>query len=345
MFRKQKSIVGLDLGSQVLKAVEITMQGDEAVLTGFARVEVPAGADRNAALSQLLAEGKFASRNAVVSVAGQSVVVRYISMLEMSDSELRQAIHYELDKYLPFDKDDVVMDCQRLKRRPPSRGEGPGAGQISVVLAACQKSALHSTLKDVQSKGLTPVAVDLDAFALGNAWEMSALALGQATDRPIALVDVGSSRTQINVLAQGETCFSREIGLGGADMTQAIARRLGMDVAEAEALKRNPGERAFEVARAIVSVLEDMVSEIGLSLEFVENREELAVEEVLVSGSALLAPGAVEFLAQSTGRTVRPWNPLSGVRIQDGRIPAEELDLIGPSLAVAIGLASRVRAA
>ncbi|TAJ18195.1 MAG: type IV pilus assembly protein PilM [Planctomycetota bacterium] len=345
LFRKQKSIVGLDLGSQVLKAVEITLQGEEAVLTGFARVEVPSGGDRNAAIAQLLSEGKFSTKNAVLSVAGQSVVVRYISMLEMSDAELRQAIHYELDKYLPFDKDDVVMDCQRLKRRPQKSGDGGVQGQINVVLAACRLAALQQMLKDVQNQGVNPVAVDLDAFAIANAWEFAALTLGQSTDRPIALVDVGASRTQINVLAHGETCFSREIGQGGADMTQAIARRLGMEVAEAEALKRSPGERAFEVARAIVPVLEDMVSEIGLSLEFVENREELAVEEVLVSGGALLAPGAIEFLAQSTGRTVRPWNPLSGLRIQEGRIPPEEVDQIGPSLAVAVGLASRVRAA
>jgi type IV pilus assembly protein PilM len=345
LFRKQKSIVGLDLGSQVLKAVEITLQGEEAVLTGFARVEVPSGGDRNAAIAQLLSEGKFSTKNAVLSVAGQSVVVRYISMLEMSDAELRQAIHYELDKYLPFDKDDVVTDCQRLKRRPQKSGDGAAQSQINVVLAACRLTALQQLLKDVQSQGVNPVAVDLDAFAIANAWEFAALTLGQSTDRPIALVDVGASRTQINVLAHGETCFSREIGQSGADMTQAIARRLGMEVAEAEALKRNPGERAFEVARAIVPVLEDMVSEIGLSLEFVENREELAVEEVLLSGGALLAPGAIEFLAQSTGRTVRPWNPLSGLRIAEGRIPPEEVDQIGPSLAVAVGLATRVRAA
>jgi type IV pilus assembly protein PilM len=345
LFRKQKSIVGLDLGSQVLKAVEITVRGDETVLTGFARVEVPPGGDRLAAIKQLLSEGKFASRNAVLSVAGQSVVVRYISMLEMSDAELKQAIHYELDKYLPFDKEDVVMDCQRLKRRPQSHGDGGNQNQITVVLAASRVAALQQLLKDVQAQGMTPVAVDLDAFAIANAWELSALSLGQATDRPTALVDVGAARTQINVLAEGETCFSREIGIGGADMTQAIARRLGLELAEAEALKRNPGERAFEVARAIVPVLEDMVSEIGLSLEFVENREELGVEEVLVSGGALQAPGAVEFIAQTTGRNVRAWNPLSGVRIQEGCIPADEQDLVGPSLAVAIGLASRARAA
>ncbi len=350
MFRKDKSIVGLDLGSQVVKAVEITLEGPEPVITGFARMEIPPGGETAEAIAQVFQRGKFRSRNVVTSVSGQSVVVRYITMVEMSDAELRQAIRFESDKYLPFDSDEVVLDCQRLKRKPPSSSDGEtGANdQMSVVLAACRTSLIEEQMREVAEHGLTPVAVDVDVFALANAWELCGLeenAAAEDEEQAIALVDVGATRTSINVMCDGETCFSREIGIGGADMTQAAARRLGVEAVEAEAIKREAEGREAEVGRAISPVLEDLASEISLSLDYVENREGLRVEEVLLSGGGVLAPGAVSFVEQTLGRSVRTWNPLEGLRVSPERVDVEELEASASSLAVAIGLASRVRAA
>jgi type IV pilus assembly protein PilM len=164
-------------------------------------------------------------------------------------------------------------------------------------------------------------------------------------DRAIALVDIGASRTSINVLCNGETCFSREIGIGGHDMTQAVARKLGLEVFEAEAIKRSGEDKEAEVARAIQPVLEDLVNEISLSLDYVENHEGVRVEEVLLSGGGVLAPGAVTYVEQATGRSARTWNPLEGLRVADDRVDVEELEAWAPSLVVAVGLASRVRAA
>jgi type IV pilus assembly protein PilM len=274
--------------------------------------------------------------------------VRYISMVPMSDAELRQAIRFESDKYVPFDPEDTVLDCQRLERRSQSDGEGAGDEQVGVVLAACQKSVVVERVNEIGSRGLQAVAVDIDVFALANAWEMCGLGAGhdeEATAQGIALVDVGASRTQINVLMGGETCFSREIGIAGSDMTQAIVRRLGLEPFEAEALKRSPGEREIEVSRAISPVLEDLVSEISLSLDYVENREGVRVDEVLLSGGGVLAPGAAAFIEQALGRPARLWNPLDGLRVDTNRVNVEELEGHASSLAVVIGLASRVRAA
>jgi type IV pilus assembly protein PilM len=188
------------------------------------------------------------------------------------------------------------------------------------------------------------MAVDVDVFALANAWELCGLSemAGASQERAFALVDVGASVTSINVLVGGETCFSREIGIGGQDMTQAAARRLGVENSEAEAIKRDPQGREAEVARAINPVLEDMVSELSLSLDYVENREGLRVEELLLSGGGVLAPGTVAFLEQATGRTTRTWNPLEGLRVAESRVNVQELESCASSLAVAIGLAARV---
>jgi type IV pilus assembly protein PilM len=311
--------------------------------------EVSAGSDRAEAIAQIFSKGRFRGKNVVTSVSGQSVVVRYITMPQMNDQELAQAIRFESDKYLPFDNDEVQIDCQRLMRTPPMQAEGGSADeQMGVVLAACRTSVVEEQIGEITRHGLTPIAVDVDVFALANAWELCGLSEGDFTEgegNAIALADVGASCTSINVLCEGETCFSREIGIGGQDMTQATARRLGVDVAEAEAIKRESQGREAEVGRAISPVLEDLVSELSLSLDYVENREGLRVEEVLLSGGGVMAPGAVSFIEQATGRPARTWNPLEGLRVAAERVDVEQLEACASSLAVAIGLAARVCAA
>lgn len=350
MFRKAKSIVGIDLGSQAVKAVEVTLDGNEPVITGFAHSVVEPGGSPSEALTRALDSASFKSKQVVTSVSGQSVVVRYITMVRMSEVELKQAIRYESDKYLPFDADEVVLDCQALDRVPTINGDSAGAAedQMSVVLAACKTAAVEEQLSEVQKHGLSPVAVDVNVFALANAFELSGLGdlvEAESETTAFALVDIGASCTSINVVAGGETCFSREIGIGGSDMTQACSRRLGLEPTEAEDVKCNPEGRESEISRAIGPVLEDLVSEISLSIDYVENREGLHVEEVLLSGGAVLAPGVVSFIEQATGRPARTWNPLEGLRVDAGRVDVDELENHAPALAVAIGLASRVRAA
>lgn len=347
MFRRNKSIVGLDLGTSVVKAVEITLDGPEPVITGFARVEIPPGGSSEEAVAQVFKEGNFRGKRVVTGVSGQSVVVRYIPMMRMSDSELMQAIRFETDKYLPFDLDEVVMDCQAL-RRHRSAAEDPGAeDQMTVLLAACRTELLEQQVRLVHGQGLTPVAIDLDLFALANAWELCGIPdeeiVDEGEERAIALVDVGATRAAINVIRGGDSCFSREINIGGSDMTQAVARRLGVEGFEAEAIKRAGEAHEAEVNSAIAPVLEDLSSEISLSIDYVEHHEGVAVDEMLLSGGGVLAPGAAAYIEQATARPARTWNPLEGLRVDVNRVDVEELEAWAPSLVVAVGLAARVR--
>ena len=347
LLRKSKSLVGLDLGSSVVKAVEITLEGPEPVVTGFARIEIPPGGSQAEAVEALWREGKFRTKRVVTSVAGQSVVVRYVPMPQMSENELRQAIRFESDKYLPFDLDDVSLDFQVLKHMNPGALADEGkSGNMMVLLAACKKDAIEKRLAAIIGQGLLPVAVDVDLFALANAWEICGVQnvgeeLGEAT--AMALVDVGAVRTSINVLCNGETCFSREINIGGSDMTQAVARRLGVEPFEAEAIKRASDSHEPEVNSAIAPVLEDLVSEISLSLDYVEHHSGVRVDEILLSGGGMLAPGASGYIEQATARRTRTWNPLEGMRVDASRVDVEELEAWAPTLAVAVGLASRIR--
>lgn len=348
MFRNSKRVVGLDVGSSVVKAVEVTLEGPEPVITGFSRVEIPPGGSPADAIATVFREGKFRTKRVVTSVSGQSVVVRYVPMAKMPDSDLKQAIRFETDKYLPFELDEVVLDCQALKRvfGGATEGDTKGGEQMTVLLAACKTKAIEERMQLLQSQGLTPIAIDVDLFALANAWELCGLPaeeLEEGEEQAIALVDIGATRTSINVLCGGETCFSREINMGGADMTQAVARRLGLEVFEAEAIKRSSDSHQLEVNTAIGPVLEDLVSELSLSLDYVEHHEGVHVKEILLSGGGVLAPGAATYIEQATARTARTWNPLEGLRVDVSRVDVEELEAWAPTLVVAVGLASRVR--
>jgi type IV pilus assembly protein PilM len=351
VFRKQKSVVGLDLGSSVVKAVEITMQGPEPVVTGFARAEVPPGGSQAEAVASIFKGGKFRGRKVVTGVSGQSVVVRYVPMPKMSEADLKQAIRFETDKYLPFELEEVVLDCQALKRLPAGthqEADGKGGEQMTTLLAACKTKTVEERIEFLQTQGLTPVAIDVDLFALANAWELCSLPGGETEEgetRGIALVDVGAVRTSINVLCGGETCFSREINVGGSDMTQAIARRLSITPAEAEAIKRDSEAHEHDVNVAISPVLEDLTSELSLSLDYVEHHSGVQVSEILLSGGGVMASGTATFIEQATGRTTRMWNPIEGLRVDPAGVDVQELEAWAATLVVAVGLASRVRAA
>jgi len=350
VFRRNKSVVGLDLGSSVVKAVEITLDGPEPVITGFGRVEIPPGGSVEEAVSQVFQEGTFRSKRVVTGVSGNSVVVRYVPMPKMSNAELLQAIKFETDKYLPFELDEVVLDCQALRRSPNAETSEESGGEetMTALLAACRNEMLEEQVGIVQAEGLNPIAIDLDLFALANAWELCGIPDEEMLEegreeKAVALVDVGATRASINVIRAGETCFSREINIGGADMTQAVARRLGVEGFEAEAIKRAGEAHEAEVNSAIAPVLEDLASELSLSIDYVEHHEGVMVEEMLLSGGGVLAPGAATYIEQATGRPARTWNPLEGLRVDVNRVDVEELEAWAPSLVVAVGLAARVR--
>ncbi len=343
MIRTKKSVVGLDLGTSVVKAVEITLEGQEPVITGFSRVEIPPGGSLDDAVKQVFKEGKFRSKRVVTGVSGQDTVVRYLSMPRMTDAELKQAIQFEADKLVASD-DDYIIDCLPLDR---SEGEEQHGETMKVLVAACLTDALNGQAHMIQSSGLVPIAIDLDLFAIANAWEMCVLPDADGFDpediRATALVDVGAKATSINVMRGGTSCFSREIPIGGANMTQAVARRLGVEGFEAEAIKRSSEDHQAEVRTAIGPVLEDLASELMLSMDYVEHNEGVTVTEILLSGGGVLAPGAAEYIEQSVARPTRLWNPLEGLRVDVNRLDAEELEAWAPSLVVAVGLASRVR--
>ncbi|MBI4881572.1 MAG: type IV pilus assembly protein PilM [Planctomycetes bacterium] len=338
-FTRQRSLLGVDIGTDSIKAVELTTQGGEPILTGYGQVAVPQGADPAEALADLLKACGFRSRRAATSVSGRSVIVRFLSMAEVPESNLRSAVRFEADKYIPFDLDEVVTDCARLE------AAGDSSGEMKVLLVAAKRDIIQNRVELLRRVGLEAVHVDVDPFAVGNAFELVARANNDPSlgSRVSALIDVGASKTTVTVVKGHEPRFTREVYLGGEDFTGAVAKRLGVEAGEAEHLKRAPGERAEEVAGALAHAVDELANEVMLSLDYYEDRQDgEKVEDVYLSGGGSRTPLLEETLERVFERKTATWSPVAGLAVDGDVVDANLLTENAAQLAVSVGLAARV---
>ncbi|MFN6144725.1 MAG: type IV pilus assembly protein PilM [Planctomycetota bacterium] len=338
MLNKRKSIVGLDIGTSCIKAVELSRDKLDVVITGHAQIDVPNEAARQDALADLMRTAKFKTKRVATSVSGKNVVFRYISMPPMSDDKIVQAVRFEADKYIPFEVTDVELDAQKLN----VTNDAAGKPRMDVLVVAAKKTIIAEYARMLAEVGLQPAFIGVDGFALGNAWELGDMVHPgiQDSGRTVALVDIGATKATINILRDNVTCFAREVPMGGQDLTNAIARRTGVETAQAEALKRNPGAQIEVVSDACAQVLEDMGNEINLSFDFFENQFDGAVQEVRLTGGTALLPFLEESFERIFEKRTKTWNPVEGLKTDGDEVDVEQLNLQAPQLAVAIGLAA-----
>ncbi len=339
MFKRRiRSLIGLDVGTRAVKAVELTWSGGP-VITGFGWAELPSPDAVPDTVARIFQENEFHTRRVVTAVSGKSVIVRYLTMFKMSPEDLRNAIRYEADKYIPFDVEEVVLDCQPFEA--PGLGE-VGPNEMRVLLVACKRALVDEQLRVLAGIGLQPEIVDVDVFALGNAYE-TALRTQAEGDKVRALVDVGASKTCVNVLRAGASLFTREIHAGGDAFTQAVANRLGLKDPEAEQLKRRPGDSTERVRAAVAPAVDDLATEVRLSFEYFENQFDRGVDEVLLSGGGARLAGLAEDLGRVVDRPTSAWDPTGDLPIAADRVDAGALREHAGELAIAVGLASRLR--
>jgi len=340
--RKIKSLIGLDIGSRTIKAVELTREGHGFVMTGFGQAEVLTEEQRPDAILEVLRDNAFHTKRVVTAVYGKSVIVRYLSMMRMPDDDLRNAIRYEADKYIPFDVEDVVMDSQ------PFQDEGvveAAENEMRVLLVAVKKTLIEDHVGLLNGLGLQPTIIDVDSFAVGNAFELARGGAFYEEDagRAIALLDIGANKTNINIFLGSTSYFTREIYLAGDDFTHAIAKRLGLDLDGAEHRKRDPGDHPEEVMEAVMPTFDDLANEVLLSFDYFENQFDREVEEVYLSGGGARMAGVEEVLERTLNRPTHRWDPTEGIEIHEGTVDSGVVHENAGQLAVAIGLASRVQ--
>ncbi|MBX3469786.1 MAG: type IV pilus assembly protein PilM [Planctomycetes bacterium] len=338
MFGRSKRVLALDIGSSEIKAMEVVDTGSGIALTGFEATRIGSQNETIFAVKELLKKGNFKTKRCVTAVSGRSVIVRYVTMAQMPIEDLRQAIKFEADKYIPFEVDEVIMDTQILED-----GIGDAGAEMKVLLVAVRKSLVEEHLALLNDAGLQPTTIDVDAFALGNAFEARARAQGGlAPEKVVALIDIGANKTNINILKGKTSYFTREVYLAGNDFTEAVSRKFNLDTQEAERLKCEPADQSAEVEEAILPTLDDLGNEIQLSFDYFENQFDRVVEEVYISGGSARLPGLQRAFEGAFEKSVVFWNPLEGIDIRQG-VDMKRVNQYAGQLAVGVGLATRAR--
>ena len=344
-----KTIIGLDVGSSSIKAVGLSKKSKSKnfELTHLGIAQVPAeaivqGAFLNSsaiteAIQEAVENAKIKTANVAAAVCGHSVIVKKVSLPQMTRDELDEQIRWEAEQYIPFDVNEVNLDFQILET-------SDGEGQMDVLLVAAKKDLIDDYVQVIREAGLTPVAVDVAGFAIENAFEAN---YDTAPDDVIALVNIGAQVVNINIMTNGVPCFTRDITTAGNQYTEEIQKALSISFEEAERIKLG-GQGTDsqdvvpqEVEQAMQSVTETVIGEISRSLDFyAATTAESRINKVYLSGGSAKVSGLEAAFHERTGLEVEKLNPLSRMLPSD-RFDEEYLDDVSAALSVGVGLALR----
>ncbi len=346
LFRKAKNLVGLDIGSSAIKLVELRagkegkFQLVKAGLENLSPEAIVDGAIMDSSLvvetiSRLLASTGVKNSNVAVSVSGHSVIVKKIQLPTMPEEELSESIRWEAEQYVPFDINDVYLDYVVLE--PGAAGETMG-----VLLVAAKKEKVDDYKNVVTQAGRTPGLVDVDVFALQNCYEVN---YGVDPTRVVALVNIGASVMNVNILASGQTVFWRDITFGGNQFTDALQKAFSLNFEQAEALKRGEpvgGQSAQSIQPVLTGVCEDVAGELQKTIDFFHATSgSEKVDTIVLSGGGSRAARLDEVLKERFGLPVEIMNPFRSIAADERAADAAWLSENGPSLAIGVGLAVR----
>jgi type IV pilus assembly protein PilM len=345
---KSKLAVGLDIGSNSVKLVQLKERKGGFSLSAWGQAPLPPeaivdGALMNSsaivdAVRQLVADQRIKTKEVAIGVRGHSVIIKKIQLPRMSQEELDESIQWEAEQYIPFDVKDVNIDTQILT---PA---GDAAGQMDVLLVAAKKDMINDYTSVCAEAGLTVTVVDVDAFAVQNAYEAN---YEPAPGETVVLINVGAAVSNINIIANGITTFTRDITMGGNAFTEEIQKQLNISYDEAEALKvGGQGETDAvvpqEVERVIQGVADQTAGEIQRSLDFyaataADNR----IARVFLSGGTARIPALFKVIEARAGVPVDLLNPFKAIDIDHKRFDAAAVQNAAAAAAVAVGLALR----
>ena len=348
MFRRTKSIVGLDIGSSAVKAVELKSAGKSHRVVAFGTEPIPPDSivdgaiiDGTAvadAIRQLFDRQKIKTREVAASLSGSAVIVKKISLPAMNDAELSESIYWEAEQYIPFDIQDVSLDYQVVGDRP-ANGDG---GSMDVLLVAAKKEKIADYTGVITQAGVTPVLVDVDAFAIQNAYEVN---YGIEPGAVVALLNAGASAININIISGEQSLFTRDISLGGTAYTEALQRELNLSHEHAEQLKKGvPAEGMdIETARPILqSITENVLLEIQKTFDFFRSTTGFdRIDAVVVCGGTCRVDGFTETLAERFDARVEEFDPFRNITFDPAKYGVVSAGDVAATSVVAVGLALR----
>ncbi|MBI4591405.1 MAG: type IV pilus assembly protein PilM [Candidatus Rokubacteria bacterium] len=346
LFSRKRAVFGLDVGSSAIKLVRLGKNGKGYALEAFAMVDLPPDAIGEGmikdppvvvdAIKEVVDKAGVKSREAVISVSGRELIMKKIQLPKVNPKELGDAILLEAEHHINLPIEEVYLDHQVVGQSP---GQG---GTMDVMLVAVKKTKINEYVAVVEEAGLSPVVVDVDAFALQNQFEVNN---PEMAAEAVALIDIGASIMKTNVVRGGFSIFARDIAFGGNNYTRAISQRLNIPFEKAEAAKRGEEVQGVHWDNLVPS-LEAVSRELSLEIQrtfdyFASTAESERISRIMLSGGCAKLPGIDEFLSSSWGIPVEVAKPFQNIQFDPNRFPADDLYATGPLLAVAVGLGFR----
>jgi type IV pilus assembly protein PilM len=344
--KKSKTSVGLDIGSSLIKIVEIDHGKSEPVLTKFGVIKLPPEAivegeimDRSLVIEGIqegMAKAQIDHKNVITAVSGRAVIVKKVVMDKMNPHDAKEAIFWEAEQHVPFDIDDVCLDFQVLK-------EDVGSNQMEILLVAAKKEMITQHAELVRDAELNPVIIDVDSFAVQNAFGASSQ---NDSSHVTGLINIGSDVTNINIVQNNIPLFTRDLSIGSNAFIESLQREMGMSFEEAEAMVSGENDMAdYESCRNIISdTCEELSMGIERSISFLKTAGDAEqLDEVVLSGGGARTPWLREILSEKHGIEFRMNDCFGAIAKEDGLVEnaADNLELVGPLLTVSIGLALR----
>ena len=344
--RGKTSMVGVDIGSSSVKAVELQGKGTDLQLLnlGFETLQADSVVDGqimelNAvsnAIGTIFNEHKIKTTRVAAGVNGHSVIVKNIVLPQMTEEELQESFAWHAEEHIPFDISDVNLDYHVMNRSDDA---------IHVLLAACKRDKVANLKQAIQLAGKQPSVVDVDAFALQNCYELN---YDPQAGHVVALLNIGASTTNINILNGVRSVFTRDATFGGNQYTSLLQKEMGLTFDQAEAVKRGmplpDGIEPREIAPILDTVSDILALEIQKTMDFYRatvEEGESAVEKILVSGGGSKLKGLVDFLSRRFEVPVEMFDPFRKIKVDARGFDPEYMREIVPEMAIAVGLALR----
>lgn len=345
VFSKKDNLVGLDIGSRSLKVAEITESKRGRELKRFGITEIAHGAIEDGTINdpesvaesirQLFKAYNIKERNVAISIGGYSVIVKKIAVQTMDEEQLQETIHFEAEQYIPFDISDVNLDFQILGDNETN------PNQMNVFLVAAKKEMVNDYVNLANLAGLNPCIVDVEAFALQNTFEANYDTAGDN----VALIDIGASKTSLNILKGNNSVFMRDVSLGCMQINQKIISLIDCSYDEAEQLKSGGGSDRLsdeDLKGIISSIVADWCTEIRRALDFFYSTyPDDQIKRIILSGGGANIAEFRELLAVEASAEVETINPFRNIYVDDNRFDPDFIKQAGPQAAITAGLAIR----
>jgi type IV pilus assembly protein PilM len=339
-FGKSKVSAGLDIGSGMIKLVVVDHSKVQPEIVQVATSPlVPDAIVEGEIMDPVLVAETIQSlvqsvglknKRVVAAVGGHDVIIKRIQMDRMSMEDAREVIRWEAEQHVPFDMENVQLDFQILDP------EADGA-QMSVLLVAAKRELIDNRLNLLADAGLQPGIVDVEAFALHNAFEQSHPG---SLDGLVALVNVGHETTNLNLLQDGVPVLVRDVPFGSRKVREALQRDRGLTADDAEAIVQGRRDDA-DVNHVVSEKIEELAVGIERAAAFLVAQSGGGISRVFICGGGARIPGLVDALGSRLGIRTETANPLAGIAVRPEAMQQESVDDIAPMLMLPVGLALR----